>query len=249
MSADNGVYILGTPIKNSKEKEFRVIHAQAIDNIYYNEKNDNEGNPVYILNYFGNCKILNYDDAIIEAENLEKQYSILEYGISFIDLPHPFSWYENKAITKDMLSDVNKILKILKKESNRREDEKDRIDLGIEFTKNRFPSILEDLKDYLSQEIIIKHFKSLKNDKDRIIKLKTCLIFGNVSPDHETFVIGLKALNEERFSKIKNTGYVKKIKNQIVTKNTAPIALPKNKNTKFTLDLAEYDLNVRKGIL
>jgi len=55
MSADNGTYILQT-----YGPEFRVVHAQAIDNIYgqyHNESLTWTPNPDMIVSYFGECKV------------------------------------------------------------------------------------------------------------------------------------------------------------------------------------------------
>ena len=105
-SADNGIYILKTP-DNKGSFEYRVVHAQAIDNIYWDDNNPNgntEGNPVQVVNYFGNCTVLTHQDhARHLAESMAKEVladdfcPILEYGINEIELPHSFNYYKEKA--------------------------------------------------------------------------------------------------------------------------------------------------------
>jgi hypothetical protein len=79
MSADNGIYIAKFP------DGWRVIHAQAIDNINYHPK----GSKAYFetLNqYFGGAMLYPVeDDAWKFARQLLKQYSYVEYGIQYID--------------------------------------------------------------------------------------------------------------------------------------------------------------------
>jgi hypothetical protein len=106
MSADNTIVILKTPSPDGFE--FRVTHAQAIDNIYWDETApDNynpNGNPKEVVNYFGKCNVFtNSIDALKFAqEKADKILSddfcpILEYGISQIILLNPFSYYVEKA--------------------------------------------------------------------------------------------------------------------------------------------------------
>ena len=96
MSADNGVYILKTP-DGKNGFEYRVVHAQAIDNIYWEHP---DGNPEQVVNYFGKCQVFkNGSDAFNKANDLVKEIisdefcPILEYGVSQISLPHIFSYY------------------------------------------------------------------------------------------------------------------------------------------------------------
>lgn len=117
MSADNGIYLIETPIaEGSKEKEYRVKHAQAIDNIYWDEDkyypdhHNPEGNPSQVVAYFGECEVFtNLDDAWKLARKMEEEIlsddycPILEYGISSIKLPHPFSYYKQNAIVDNAL--------------------------------------------------------------------------------------------------------------------------------------------------
>ena len=102
MSADNGIYILQTPKTQNDKSNFecRVIHATAIENITYDNP---EGDPQAVVDYFERSEILNKEDAIKLAENMQNEIlhddfcPFLEYGICLIALPHPFSYYQNKV--------------------------------------------------------------------------------------------------------------------------------------------------------
>jgi hypothetical protein len=108
MSADNGIYIGRFPkAENSSEFEFRVIHAQAIDNIYFfnneEERQQHRGeNPRGIVEYFGEAEVLDEKDARQKAFDLEQgieddDFGILEYGISSLAFSKPFSFYKEHA--------------------------------------------------------------------------------------------------------------------------------------------------------
>ena len=82
MSSDNGIYILQTL------DGYRVVHAQAIENIY-----DGDGfNLQAIANYFGPCVnvVKNEIEACEQAkilydEIMDDDYCpIIEYGVQFI---------------------------------------------------------------------------------------------------------------------------------------------------------------------
>ena len=91
MSADNGVYILRSPIRpNLSGYEYRVAHAMAIDNISY-EPNKEEFNTEELKRYFGKCSVF-YDRtlALLSADKIAQTSEILEYGIQFINLPFVF---------------------------------------------------------------------------------------------------------------------------------------------------------------
>jgi hypothetical protein len=93
MSSDNGIYILKTPKENGFE--YRVTHAQAIDNLWWENE---DGNPKEIVAYFGSCRVFTSDDeAFLEAKRLYDDYGYTEYGIIKIDMPLPFSEYELQA--------------------------------------------------------------------------------------------------------------------------------------------------------
>jgi len=104
VSADNGIYVLKTPTENGEE-EFRVIHAQAIENLW--DENE-EGNPEQVISYYGKARVFhNKEDASKEIKHLYDEIMsnpfcpILEYGICDISLPHPFSYYREKAISEE----------------------------------------------------------------------------------------------------------------------------------------------------
>jgi len=106
MSADNTIAVLKSPKVNGFE--YRVLHAQAIENIYWNDekKNFNENNEVdakNLVEYFGACEIFtDEDEAYRKARETEQEIlnddfcPILEYGISTITISKPFSWYEER---------------------------------------------------------------------------------------------------------------------------------------------------------
>jgi len=78
MSADNGIYIAKFP------EGYRVIHAQAIDNITYFPEDTMERKNV-LKEYFGGSKIISTEhEALEEAGKLSKEYDYLEYGTSFL---------------------------------------------------------------------------------------------------------------------------------------------------------------------
>lgn len=75
MSADNGVYILKT------KDQFRVIHAQAIENIYTNDK---RLNPIRVILLWGNTRYTKDEE---KANNIAKMLNsrlYTEYGINTI---------------------------------------------------------------------------------------------------------------------------------------------------------------------
>lgn len=94
MSADNGIYILKSP--KGDGFEFRIIHAQAIENIEYEP--DREGyNTQELKRYFGKAKVFDNKEGAwklafeIEQDILSDDFCpILEYGISSISLPFEF---------------------------------------------------------------------------------------------------------------------------------------------------------------
>lgn len=89
MSTDNGIYILKT------KDEWRVTHAQAIDNLFWwhieggsidQYEMKNEINPSVLYSYFKNSKVLkSKEEAWHEAMILLRSRPFVEYGISLID--------------------------------------------------------------------------------------------------------------------------------------------------------------------
>lgn len=83
MSADNGIYIASFP------DGYRVIHAQAIEDIDYYPPMSDKRKEV-LLNYFGDSPLFDTEkEALKYANELYKEIMsddipILEYGISFL---------------------------------------------------------------------------------------------------------------------------------------------------------------------
>jgi len=78
MSADNGIYILKT------KDQYRVIHAQAIENLYYSHINpyNSELVPTRIIEYYGDCRhTRDFDKAMKIATVMERRSGYTEYGI------------------------------------------------------------------------------------------------------------------------------------------------------------------------
>ena len=83
MSADNGIYILKSPIQCSPNTfEYRVAKCSAIENIDYRVE--------YEVLLFGRSKIYTEDDAWKRAIKISKQTPVLEYGIKLLERDHPF---------------------------------------------------------------------------------------------------------------------------------------------------------------
>ncbi|MDD5220608.1 MAG: hypothetical protein PHV11_08585 [Candidatus Bipolaricaulis sp.] len=78
MSADNGIYIAKFP------EGYRVIHAQAIDNIDFFPEGTVERRNV-LRDYFGDSKVIKTEEEAWDvAIELSKEYNYLEYGTSFL---------------------------------------------------------------------------------------------------------------------------------------------------------------------
>lgn len=90
MSADNGIYILVTKSATSRTgKEYRVIYAQAIDNMEFGKTQEEK--EYSLVCSFGNPKTALFqvrDAAILHAHEMAKNYSYLEYGVREIDYSH-----------------------------------------------------------------------------------------------------------------------------------------------------------------
>jgi len=106
MSADNGIYIGKFP--KDIGHEYRVIHAQAIENLEFFDKEEDAKkyageNPRAIVEYFGGAPVYSETRAFHEAQRMEKEIlsddfcPILEYGISTITFKHPFAYYQEHA--------------------------------------------------------------------------------------------------------------------------------------------------------
>jgi len=96
MSADNGVYILKT-----KEGQYRVITAQAIDNLNWSFIHFREERyvPTRLLEYFGNCKYTyNRDTALNIAQNIYNHLPICEYGIQTFSINRTWNRIKHDSI-------------------------------------------------------------------------------------------------------------------------------------------------------
>lgn len=98
MSADNGIYVASFPNKDGG-KEFRVAHAQAIENTTLNfmpnGENKTKLQDAYRVLIFGQSAVFaNRDQALqkaaeVEDEIMNSNYAVLEYGICFLDFDRP----------------------------------------------------------------------------------------------------------------------------------------------------------------
>ena len=96
MSADNGIYIARFPLTSDEKvgHEWRVVHAQAIDNCDYGEP---EMQDAYRFAYFGKSKSYSTEEEALKCaheiykrmESEEGDFFILEYGISFLRFSRP----------------------------------------------------------------------------------------------------------------------------------------------------------------
>ena len=102
MSADNGIYILGTKKPNTeKEFEFRVVHAQSINNITWAGSPEfDDLNATIVCDYFGRSNIYTLEEARerafeLEEEVLSSSCPILKYGIHtmYFNTEFPVDYY------------------------------------------------------------------------------------------------------------------------------------------------------------
>lgn len=104
MSADNGVYILVTPLLTEAPNgelveiatEYRVANLQAVENYVWDaaygaETDDPDVHIANARKMWARAKVF-YEriDALVEADRLTREYPMLEYGISFIQIPRAF---------------------------------------------------------------------------------------------------------------------------------------------------------------
>lgn len=103
MSADNGIYILESPVRSGEGKEYRVAECMAIENInyvptgFYAPEEDLFWNLPAIWYAFGTCEVFtNGADARQEAERIycDPAMEICEYGISYIEMDRPFPTFD-----------------------------------------------------------------------------------------------------------------------------------------------------------
>lgn len=103
MSADNGIYVLKTMAPGPQSDaecqegsiapfyEYRVTHAQAIDNLYYDltvSECKQDFTPEVAYSYFKECQAF-YDEgqALSYAHKRADQEDILEYGVCILNHP------------------------------------------------------------------------------------------------------------------------------------------------------------------
>ncbi len=142
MSADNGIYILKSPSKNSDIFEYRVIEAQAIDNINYEPDRADGFNTKELLTYFGeaqiffNQKLANDKAFELESEIKSSIYGgrVLEYGINNIDLllPFPEQTLKNNKFYKNQIKNLY--------------DEHDNLIVSMSDIVNRLEEISKEIK-------------------------------------------------------------------------------------------------------
>ncbi len=94
MSADNGIYILKTAAQKGGGYEYRVTHAQAIENIYYDVSSGEQWEhfiPEIAFQYFGEGQVFTDEqEALGYAHKKAEEYAVLEYGVCVLDHPEEF---------------------------------------------------------------------------------------------------------------------------------------------------------------
>lgn len=98
MSADNAIMILRFP-KDDKY-EYRIQHVQNQEDLYiYEDIKLPYPNVDYLMSYFRNPQAISSDadEAYKIAEKLYEAEAIVEYGITYDELDHPFEVYEKEA--------------------------------------------------------------------------------------------------------------------------------------------------------
>ncbi len=81
MSADNGIYI------HKFRNGYKVIHAQAIENVYWWKENNkwvekDKINPKILYDYFKDSPIFKTEDEAYKyAFKLYKEHGYVEYGV------------------------------------------------------------------------------------------------------------------------------------------------------------------------
>ena len=96
MSADNGIYILKTSGFHGHGHEYRVAHLQAVENVDWDSAHTGfTSEPaIRIKNareMWRGCKVLKSEKKALEAAAVMlRSYPVVEYGISFIEIPLKF---------------------------------------------------------------------------------------------------------------------------------------------------------------
>lgn len=177
MSADNGCYIgrFLNPLDNTKY-EYRVIHAQNIEDCDYDDDTLHEITDAYRTMYYANENVFdNLKDAEIEADEL---YSVIinddycpvcEYGICHINYDVVLNLNIEEAGKKidDYWDNINKIKPVEKRE------------MKIDELKYEYRALLSDARD-----LVNKLYKS------RIIACPELT-------DMSVFIAGRICMNEE----------------------------------------------------
>jgi len=155
MSADNGIYILKTT-----DGQHRVIHTQAIDNIFYNTNENGESiNCLYAYQYFCNSKITRECNKALSIAN--KMYndiikhSIIEYGIRPIEVDYTWKDICKKAkeIATKKLKQIDEKLSIVVDNNSKR---------NLMYDKDELTNILASLnnKSYINIQQLFKQWKN-----------------------------------------------------------------------------------------
>lgn len=90
MSIDNGVYIAEFPTLDG-QKEYRVIEAQAIENVDYGSKDEQDHTRVLYFKdakSFSTCEEADKEAQVVYNKAIE-DYGMVEYGIRFLSFDRP----------------------------------------------------------------------------------------------------------------------------------------------------------------
>lgn len=91
MSADNGIYILETT-----DNQYRITHAQAIENIfkdYWNNKYDLKE----LIRYFGDCKFTSSKEKALSIAHDLASKTYTEYGVKMFSINMKWGTVYNKG--------------------------------------------------------------------------------------------------------------------------------------------------------
>lgn len=100
MSADNGIYIL------CLKDQFRVIHTQGIDNLYWDDEKliqTNNPQPKQVVDYYKDAFIFSTETAATAfASSMLRALTICEHGVSTIELKQ-HTWNDLVKLSIDHL--------------------------------------------------------------------------------------------------------------------------------------------------
>lgn len=88
MSADNGIYIGKFP-KALGGFEYRVVEAQAIDNLYCCSNQKEEDARIFRTFHDGEV-FMEEGLAWVYANKYSKEFCVLEYGLNMLEFKRPF---------------------------------------------------------------------------------------------------------------------------------------------------------------